>query len=147
MPTDFFLICSNSTSPIITGPNWYTFTSKLLHYLATVVFGKHLLNELTNQYLWEHACLSSCPTSCIFLIKFCFLSGIVSRFIAKMRWLERKAWDLCALMLEAVLTESVQFSSVAQLCPTLCDPMDCSMSGFPVHHQLWVYSNSCLLSQ
>jgi len=29
-----------------------------------------------------------------------------------------------------------QFSSVAQLCPTLCDPVDCSMSGFPVHHQL-----------
>ena len=31
---------------------------------------------------------------------------------------------------------SVQFSSVAQLCPTLCNPMDCSMPGFPVHHQL-----------
>ena len=31
---------------------------------------------------------------------------------------------------------SVQFSSVAQLCPTLCDPMDCNMPGFPVHHQL-----------
>ena len=28
------------------------------------------------------------------------------------------------------------FSSVAQLCPTLCDPMDCSMPGFNVHHQL-----------
>ena len=27
-------------------------------------------------------------------------------------------------------------SSVAQLCPILCDPMDCSMPGFPVHHQL-----------
>ena len=27
-------------------------------------------------------------------------------------------------------------SSVAQLCPTLCNPMDCSTSGFPVHHQL-----------
>ena len=27
-------------------------------------------------------------------------------------------------------------SSVTQLCPTLCDPMDCSMPGFPVHHQL-----------
>ena len=25
---------------------------------------------------------------------------------------------------------------VAQLCPTLCDPMDCSTPGFPVHHQL-----------
>ena len=31
---------------------------------------------------------------------------------------------------------SVQFSSIAQSCPTLCDPMDCSTSGFPVRHQL-----------
>ena len=30
---------------------------------------------------------------------------------------------------------SVQFSSVAQSCPTLCDPMNCSMPGLPVHHQ------------
>ena len=29
-----------------------------------------------------------------------------------------------------------QFSSVAQLCPTLCDPMNWSMPGLPVHHQL-----------
>ena len=29
-----------------------------------------------------------------------------------------------------------QFSSVAQLCPTLCDPMNHSMPGLPVHHQL-----------
>ena len=29
-----------------------------------------------------------------------------------------------------------QFSSVTQLCPTLCDPKDCSMPGLPVHHQL-----------
>ena len=29
-----------------------------------------------------------------------------------------------------------QFSSVTQSCPTPFDPMDCSMSGFPVHHQL-----------
>ena len=31
---------------------------------------------------------------------------------------------------------SVQFSSVAQSCPTLCNLMDCSLPGFPVHHQL-----------
>ena len=31
---------------------------------------------------------------------------------------------------------SVQFSSVPQSCPTLCNTMDCSMPGFPVHHQL-----------
>ena len=31
---------------------------------------------------------------------------------------------------------SVQFSSVTQLCPTLCDPMNCRTPGLPVHHQL-----------
>ena len=30
----------------------------------------------------------------------------------------------------------VQFSSVAQLCPTLCDPTDCSTPGLPADHQL-----------
>ena len=30
----------------------------------------------------------------------------------------------------------IQFSSVAQSCLTLCDPMDCSTPGFPAHHQL-----------
>ena len=30
-----------------------------------------------------------------------------------------------------------QFSSVTQLCLILCDPVDCSMPGLPVHHQPW----------
>ena len=34
------------------------------------------------------------------------------------------------------LVSSVQFSSVAQSCPTLCHPMDCSTPGLSVHHQL-----------
>ena len=36
----------------------------------------------------------------------------------------------------ALASASVQFSSVAQSCQTLCDPMDCSTPGFPVYHQL-----------
>ena len=39
-------------------------------------------------------------------------------------------------------------SSVTQLCPTLCDPMDCSTPGFPVHHQTpGTCSNSYPLSR
>ena len=37
---------------------------------------------------------------------------------------------------EAWKARTAQFSSVAQLCPTLCDPMDGRTPGFPVHHQL-----------
>ena len=34
------------------------------------------------------------------------------------------------------IQDSVQFSSVTQVCPTLCDPMNHSTPGLPVHHQL-----------
>ena len=37
---------------------------------------------------------------------------------------------------EYTCISSVQFSSVAQSCLTLCDPMNCSMPGYPVHHLL-----------
>ena len=37
---------------------------------------------------------------------------------------------------------SVQFSSVAQSCPTLCDTMNCSTPGFPVHHQLLEFTQT-----
>ena len=42
----------------------------------------------------------------------------------------------CSLDISDFLEEDSQFSSVAQWCPTLCDPMDCSMPGLPVYHQL-----------
>ena len=35
-----------------------------------------------------------------------------------------------------------QFSSVAQSCLTLCDPVDCSTPGFPVHHQLLEFTQT-----
>ena len=38
--------------------------------------------------------------------------------------------------------DSVQFSSVAQSCLTLCDPMNRSMPGLPVHHQLLEFSQT-----
>ena len=37
---------------------------------------------------------------------------------------------------------SAQFSSVAQLCPTLCDPMNSSTPGLPVHHQLLEFTQA-----
>ena len=52
------------------------------------------------------------------------VSFIVGRFFTV--WVTR----------EALLRSSVQFSSVAQSCPTLCDPMNRSTPGLPVHHQL-----------
>ena len=40
------------------------------------------------------------------------------------------------------MLSSVQFSSVTQLCLTLCDPMKCSTLGLPVHHQLLEFTQT-----
>ena len=37
---------------------------------------------------------------------------------------------------------SVHFSSVAQSCPTVCNPMNCSMPGVPVHYQLQEFTQT-----
>ena len=49
-------------------------------------------------------------------------------------------WILFAKTLLKIFTSmfisDIQFSSVTQSCPTLCDPMNCSTPGLSVHHQL-----------
>ena len=52
-----------------------------------------------------------------------------------------KTWSCVHHILSSV-KEKLHFSSVTQSCPTLCDPMDCSTPGLPVHPQPGVYSNS-----
>ena len=54
--------------------------------------------------------------------------GHLGFFYTVLQWKSLYRSNLC-------LT-SVQFSSVAQLCPTLCDPMNHSTPSLPVHHQL-----------
>ena len=41
-----------------------------------------------------------------------------------------------------LLTTNSFFSSVTQSCLTLCNPMDCSMPGLPVHHQLLEFTQT-----
>ena len=46
------------------------------------------------------------------------------------------------LLSNITMVSSVQFSSVAQSSPTLCDPMNCSTPGLPVHHQLLEFTQT-----
>ena len=52
-------------------------------------------------------------------------------------------WEVLWSFFSVQPLSSVQFSSVSLSCLTLCDPMNNSMPGLPVHHQLWV---SCIQS-
>ena len=50
--------------------------------------------------------------------------------------IEKGVRQSCHLAYLTYMWSSAQFNSVAQSCLTLCDPMDCSTLGLPVHHQL-----------
>ena len=65
----------------------------------------------------------------------CSLTGSSVHGIFQARVLK---WGAIAFSTDSYKTphSSVQFSSVAQSCPTLSDPMNCSTPGLPVHHQL-----------
>jgi len=51
------------------------------------------------------------------------------------RWCRRSGEGLVVHVYSSFLN-NIQFSSVTQSCPTLCNPMNCSTPGLPVHHQL-----------
>ena len=58
----------------------------------------------------------------------CYIS-VISQFLKEEFWVKSSTMSTSIYL-------SVQFSSVAQSCPTLCDPMNCSTPSLPVHHQL-----------
>ena len=66
------------------------------------------------------------------------LSGEILESISSQIRNKMRMYTLSPLLFNIVLEvlATVQFSSVAQSCPTLCDPMNYSTPGLPVHHQL-----------
>ena len=57
-------------------------------------------------------------------------------------WVHICEISICLFVSDLIHLAWVQFSSVAQSCPTLCNPMNCSMPGLPVHHQLLEFTQS-----
>ena len=64
----------------------------------------------------------------------CSLCGDIPQLDQVHNWLTD--WLNPIILNSVALLYHHQFSSISQSCPTLCDPMDCSMPGLPIHHQL-----------
>ena len=88
--------------------------------------GIRLAKEINRIKLRVHSIVSWFPIKCAKTI----LLGENSLFN---KWWQDNWISTCKDM---NLDHSVQFSSVAQSCPTLCDPMNHSTPGLPVHHHL-----------
>ena len=76
-------------------------------------------------------------SGCVFLPSFWLKLNCIPVFIVFATWKHVcfQTWDEPGTLHLASSPWWSQFNSVHQLCPTLCDPMDCSTPGLPVHHQ------------
>ena len=100
-------------------------------YLVVVLFGEILIHMRTQYYMIHGQLeLRIRRTDCKLYADF---------------WLGRGSAPLTPKLFRSQLymvqifvtfTRLCQFSSVTQSCPALCDPMNCSTPGLPVHHQL-----------
>ena len=82
------------------------------------------------------------PFSFSFALFFC---GLVTFFSVMFRHFSHYILCIYSKFLLCDCSEiyiSVQFSSVAQSCPTLCHPVNCSTPGLPVHHQLLEFTQT-----
>ena len=76
--------------------------------------------------MWHQNTVASCPPE-----NYSFYSMLdILHFFHSGRNLIR------IIIADMFIKKKIQFSSVAQSCPTLCTPTDCSTPGFPVHDQV-----------
>ena len=79
--------------------------------------------------------LSWLPVTCSWIVSSVFRHNTGISYVYQQHW--RTEFLRLVLFFKASWSLfSLQFISVAKLCLTLCDLMDCSAPGFPVHHQL-----------
>ena len=98
---------------------WYYLTS--IHVLVGRVLIHIIFGEMSLQIFWT-------ALNLFYLCFFFFFNWVLS--------IPNISFSLGNLQIFLIVLSSVQFGSVTQLCPTLCDPMNHSMPGLPVHHQL-----------
>ena len=84
-------------------------------------------------YLLLNTAWTALPFACLCQLLFCAFVTLLSHCV---NWLLLGHALLSAVHRDTWPCASVQFSSVAQSCPTLCDPMNHSTPGLPVQHQL-----------
>ena len=101
----------------------------------------HTCDKTAWNWIHTHTHTSTCKTVEIWIrsivhINVHFLVMILYYKLCKMLPWGEAEWWVYGLSVIFPMSTSVQFSSVAQLCLTLCNPTDCSTPGFPVHQQL-----------
>ena len=89
---------------------------------------------------WNLPSVSFCLSLCVYV--YILSKSVISPSLEGMAFIRNVLWRLWQSSGWLHTSTAVQFSSVAQSCPTLCDPMNHSTPGLPVHHQLLEFTQT-----
>ena len=137
-------ITYNLTTPrgtVYLWPTFFAWTSAQLMFHLDIP-KSDLYLRLTRTVLDDSCCFSMIINSVFFVSKMSwFGQQIMITLPTGFPNLTGPNWTLISrkwpqAVVFPIPVSSIQFSSVAQLCPSLCNPMNSSMPGLPVHHQL-----------
>ena len=129
----------------ILAPSWtwvavsFLVLGKLLTIISSNILSWHFFLPSSGAPMIRMlGCLTLSQRSHFFLfILLCF-----SYFHHSIFWLTYPFFCLRYPTVHSLEWFSVQFSSVTQSCPTLCNPMNCSMAGLPVYHQFLKFTQT-----
>ena len=90
----------------------------------------------TSEYIWTFCGFRHIPSVAVLNIHKSVSVHMCKLFYRVYIYIKSVPLNLETMSWFSKVVASVQFSSVAQSCPTICDPMNCSTPGLPIHHQL-----------
>ena len=132
MSEDLFPFLSHIYNDILLGPELKPGVSATSSYPYWALESKFCLC-CTWTYQMLHLASQSVISSIIVVCPWRIYGPIFWVYLHGISFCFLLSWSCNSSLLES---SSVQFSSVAQSCPTLCDPMNCRTPGLPVLHQL-----------
>ena len=127
---------------------WSSQCHRVSHFLLYVLFIVPKPMEFLKKFYWSivnsQCCISFRCTEndSVIHLHISTLLKIFFSHIGHNRVMSRIPCTTQQILISYLFYTSVQFSSVTQSRPTLCDPMDCSTPGLPVHHQLLVFTQT-----
>ena len=105
------------------------------HTLTHIIFN-FMTIHYTSEYIWTFCGFLHIPSIAVLNIHISVSVRICKLFYRVYIYIRNVPLNVETMSWFSKVVASVQFSSVAQSCPTLCDPVNHSTPGLPIHHQL-----------
>ena len=130
---------SNESALLIKWPKYWSFSFNISpsnEHPGLISFRMGWLDILAVQETLKSLIQQHSSKASILWCSAFFIVQLSQPNMATVKTIALTRWTIVGKVMSLLFNMLSQFSSVAQSCPTLCDPMNHSMPGLPVHHQL-----------